>query len=305
MRICPGTNRPSWTIHHARGTVTAHMDSTEQQGNSASESTRPGPVQCGWAAKAVLLGVLVLAFVVQSGLVYTDSPGVVVLEGKALAGRKIWQRENCQACHQIYGFGGFLGPDLTNATTRIERSQLDELLTVGGRQMPAFEMEPDEIEAVWAFLWALDKTGIGQARHPDVARAAGANVSTDAGAGSDITPIEAVAQAAGEFGNEQVQAGLRLFQTRTCAACHTLFARSAIGAPDISLTTGKLSTDEIMTILEKGKMPLMPPTGLLPEERVQMVAFIEFLAAHRADMLERLSSRARSFWTTLPWWEYE
>ncbi len=281
------------------------MDSTEQQEDCASESFRTGPTQCGWITKTILLGVLALAFIIQTGLVYTDSPGEVVLQGNALEGRKIWQRENCQACHQIYGFGGFLGPDLTNATARMERSQLDELLTVGSKQMPAFAMEPDEIEAIWAFLWALDKTGVGQARHPDVARAAGVNVSAGAGADSGITPMEAVAQAAGEHGNGEVEAGLRLFQTRTCAACHTLFAKSAIGAPDLSLTAGKLSTDEILMILEKGKMPLMPPSGFSPEERTQMVAFLDFLAERRADMLERLSRRARSFWATLPWWEYE
>jgi nitric oxide reductase subunit C len=287
----------------AGGTVPAPMDSGEKQEHLECEPTESGPTPCGWKAKAILLGVLVLAFVVQSGLVYTDPPGTVILEGKALAGRQIWQRENCQACHQIYGFGGFLGPDLTNAAARMERSQLDEMLTVGRKQMPAFGFEPDEIDSVWAFLVALNKTGAGQARHPDLARAAGAPVKSRVDAGS--TPGAALAQAADEHEDKDVAVGLRLFQTRTCIACHVLFARSAIGAPDLSLTASKLSSEEILAVLENGKMPLMPPAALSPEERLQVLAFIDFLGEYRATRLDKVTGKARSFWVTLPWWEYE
>ncbi|MCH7870146.1 MAG: c-type cytochrome, partial [Planctomycetes bacterium] len=36
----------------------------------------------------------------------------------AKSGLAIWRENNCQACHQIYGYGGFLGPDLTNLMDR-------------------------------------------------------------------------------------------------------------------------------------------------------------------------------------------
>lgn len=260
---------------------------------------------CGWTAKAVLLGFLALAFVVQTGLVYTDAPGRVVLEGQALAGRKIWQRENCQVCHQMYGFGGFLGPDLTNVSARIQRSQLDELLTAGRKQMPAFGLEPGEIESVWAFLQAMNETGIGQARQPDSSPAAADTVLASLGPDASLTTSQTLEQSIAKSGNAEVKAGLRLFQTRTCAACHTLFARSAIGAPDLSLVTGRLSTDEILTVLEKGKMPLMPPASLSPEERLEVVAFLEFLGEYRVTQPKRTTRKAGSFWTTLPWWEFE
>ena len=32
---------------------------------------------------------------------------------KAADGRLIWQKYNCQSCHQLFGLGGYLGPDLS------------------------------------------------------------------------------------------------------------------------------------------------------------------------------------------------
>ena len=32
---------------------------------------------------------------------------------EAITGKVLYQKYNCTACHQIYGLGGFLGPDLT------------------------------------------------------------------------------------------------------------------------------------------------------------------------------------------------
>ena len=68
--------------------------------------------------KVWMLGILALCFVSQTYLVYADPTETRVLEGEELAGRRVWLANNCQACHQLYGFGGFLGPDLTNAASR-------------------------------------------------------------------------------------------------------------------------------------------------------------------------------------------
>src|SRR5262245_64295127 len=113
-----------------------------------------------------MMASLVLAFAGQTALVYTDSTadGHACLEATALRGRQLWLGNNCYTCHQLYGFGGFLGPDLTNAAPRLTRARLDDVLTQGSLQMPPFHLGTGDIDAIGAFLKAMDKTGIGQAR---------------------------------------------------------------------------------------------------------------------------------------------
>ncbi len=80
--------------------------------------------------KKVMLTCLVAAFGVQTVLVYTDERQDP-LSDIELRGRALWHENACQVCHQIYGQGGFLGPDLTNVASRLEDSRLESLLTVG------------------------------------------------------------------------------------------------------------------------------------------------------------------------------
>ncbi len=110
---------------------------------------------------------LALCFAAQSWLVYADEPGPVVLEGEALRGAKLWQTHNCQACHAVYGYGGFLGPDLTNFAGRGDEARLGVWLMAGPGAMPAFEMPAEDHAALWAWLQAIDSTGRGQARSFD------------------------------------------------------------------------------------------------------------------------------------------
>ena len=89
---------------------------------------------------------LVAAFAAQTTLVYLDDAASTfeTLTEEAVRGRRLWHKHNCQSCHQIHGFGGFLGPDLTNAAQRLTDERLEEVLTVGVAQMPAFHLNEDE-----------------------------------------------------------------------------------------------------------------------------------------------------------------
>ena len=89
----------------------------------------------------------------------TDAP-LTELERRGLA---VWRGNNCQACHQIYGFGGFLGPDLTNRVTdATPDAEFRAILEEGARSMPAFQMPPADQEAVLSFLRAVNRTGQSQ-----------------------------------------------------------------------------------------------------------------------------------------------
>lgn len=251
------------------------------------------PARCSPLMKGLVFVLLAMSFVFQSALVYSDRKSSVLLDEQAVAGRQLWMQNNCQACHQIHGFGGFLGPDLTNAAARLDRDLLDARLALGQGQMPAFEMDSGEVDAIWAFFEAMDQTGIGQARNPNIAQSR-TNAQTKA--------LESVIA---ESGDMSVAQGFEIFQTNTCQACHTLYAVSAVGGADLSISGGVLSADEITDVLEFGRPPLMPPAQLSPDQISSVQAFITFLAEHRDRVLERVVEEPGSFWRSLPWWEYE
>ena len=116
---------------------------------------------------AALLG-LGASFVLQEALVLLDQPGPTQMTAKAQRGAEVWHDHNCQACHQLYGYGGFLGPDLTNFVTRqpAHRTVLEAFVVAGPGAMPTFAIPSADLDALDAFLQAMDSTGRGQAQGP-------------------------------------------------------------------------------------------------------------------------------------------
>jgi nitric oxide reductase subunit C len=83
------------------------------------------------------------------------------------SGRLVWQKYNCQSCHQLYGLGGYLGPDLTNIMSQEAKGDQYVLGVVRGgtQQMPSFLMTKEEELLLLAFLRAADVSGIADPRH--------------------------------------------------------------------------------------------------------------------------------------------
>jgi nitric oxide reductase subunit C len=79
----------------------------------------------------------------------------------ALAGWKVWQRNNCQSCHQIYGLGGYMGPDLTNVVSDSgkRKQYLQTFIKYGTGKMPDFHLSDSEVNNLIAFLHWIDKSG--------------------------------------------------------------------------------------------------------------------------------------------------
>lgn len=240
--------------------------------------------------KAMIYGLL-LAFVTQGVFVYGDSVAQAQspLTALELHGRQVFLAHNCYACHQIYGFGGFLGPDLTNAAQRVSRARLDELLTHGSKQMPAFGLPTGDIDAVEAYLRAIDRTGVGVARNrvpPPVATVRDAV----------CRQVEACAA--------DVSRGHQVFMT-FCTACHLPLRANPLGAmvaPDPSLIAARLSPGEIEQVLIHGRAERgMPPAPLTEPQRRDVIAFLVWLCACRQDLVAECGAGTEQ---GLPWWEF-
>ena len=74
-------------------------------------------------------------------------------------GRRLFQAHNCIACHQIYGLGGFMGPDLTNTISTKGEAYARVLLANGTKRMPNFNFSEQEINDIISYLSFLDSSG--------------------------------------------------------------------------------------------------------------------------------------------------
>ena len=99
-------------------------------------------------------------FLIYSGYLYTHLPRQLSQENElADQGKMNWQKYNCGSCHQVYGLGGYLGPDLTNTFSLRGKDYIKAFLMSGTTSMPNFHLTPKEINALLAYLACIDATG--------------------------------------------------------------------------------------------------------------------------------------------------
>ena len=253
------------------------------------------------STKKATMACLVAAFGVQTTLVYTDERQDP-LSDAALRGRTLWHENACQVCHQLYGQGGFLGPDLTNAASRVDASRLASLLTVGSGQMPAFQFTDEQIADLSTYLEALDRPDLGQGQ---LRLGAAPEGSGPWGA------FDAVVQDALGTASREVAAGYAAFEARPCTGCHFPLSDSPVGAPDLSTVTGRLTLGELGQVLSEGRPEVgMPPPvpAFDASEREAVIEFLRWLGESREGLeasLAEASSGARPIeWGRIPWWEF-
>jgi len=97
--------------------------------------------------------------------IYAGSTPGKPLSHEVAAGWQLWQDKNCQSCHQLYGLGGYMGPDLTNVASQKGTGYMRGLIQYGTNRMPDFNLNDTEVNNVIAFLCWVDKSGT--AKVPD------------------------------------------------------------------------------------------------------------------------------------------
>lgn len=109
--------------------------------------------------------ILVTIFLTYSFYLYWSLPvEKYTTSDDAKSGKLIWQRYNCNACHQVYGLGGYLGPDLTNVYSMKGADYIKVFLVSGTNVMPDFHLSDKEITEVIAYLKNIDASGISDPR---------------------------------------------------------------------------------------------------------------------------------------------
>ena len=84
-----------------------------------------------------------------------------VTSPSVLAGRDIFSRHGCEACHSIHGKGGKIGPDLTQVGTRRPEAEWhykhfrNPQAVVPGSIMPKLELSDKELRELTDYMLSL------------------------------------------------------------------------------------------------------------------------------------------------------
>ena len=87
-----------------------------------------------------------------------------------MAGQALYQEKNCIACHQLYGLGGHMGPDLTNVISAPDKgaAYARAFIESGTEKMPDFGLDEAQVDTLVQFLEFVDSTGTYPPRQPKI-----------------------------------------------------------------------------------------------------------------------------------------
>ena len=73
---------------------------------------------------------------------------------EVVEGARLFREKGCQFCHQVEGYGGRRGPDLSDVAARMKPDEITARITNGGPNMPAYvrTLTPAQVRSVMAFL---------------------------------------------------------------------------------------------------------------------------------------------------------
>lgn len=111
-------------------------------------------------SKRVAFFGLIVLYVLYSIWVYSaGTDGPVSMNVPAQRGKKLYQELNCVSCHQLYGLGGYMGPDLTNVISQKGKDYAAAFIKNGTTKMPNFHLSDAEVDFISEYLKEVDKTG--------------------------------------------------------------------------------------------------------------------------------------------------
>mgnify|MGYP004003567375 FL=1 len=105
-----------------------------------------------------------LFYFIYSFVIYSQKSEFIGANKKitplAVEGRLVFQKYNCISCHQLYGLGGYLGPDLTNVISDKGSYYVSAVIKNGMLKMPNLNVQDNEIKSLVAYLSFTDSSGV-------------------------------------------------------------------------------------------------------------------------------------------------
>lgn len=186
------------------------------------------------------------------------------LSPQVIAGKRVWQKYNCNDCHTILGFGSYYAPDLTKAYWR--RGE-DGILAVVShperhttwRKMPRYALSSTEKADLVAFLkWTSE-------------------IDTHNWPPQDQKYRSATAKAV----SVGMGPGAALFEANGCFECHRLAGTGGDQGPDLTHIGSRMDAATIERVLVDptavNPKAEMPAPEMTPEARKQLARFLAAL----------------------------
>ncbi len=192
------------------------------------------------------------------------------LSDQVVAGKRAFEKYNCNDCHTILGFGGYYAPDLTRVVQRIGadgiryRVKSPELAFADSwRKMPNLHVSDAEIEDMVAFF-----TWVGEINN------------------NDWPPQDSKKRLSrGEqvmVASVGVSPGAAVFQSKGCMNCHAIAGTGGTFGPALDTIGKDRTAEEIRRYILDPKSvdpdAMMPPqTGLSDREIEEVAKFLSNL----------------------------
>ena len=108
----------------------------------------------------IVLLLLLFCYLLYSLILYSELPVKLYSKNQeGEIGKLVWQKYNCNSCHQLYGLGGYLGPDLTNVYSSRSKEYIKSFLMNGTATMPKFNINEYEINSLIQYFRSIDNSG--------------------------------------------------------------------------------------------------------------------------------------------------
>jgi nitric oxide reductase subunit C len=191
------------------------------------------------------------------------------LSDQVVAGKRVFQKYNCNDCHTILGFGGYYAPDLTRVYARTGEAYIRQAVTRpeltfanSFRHMPQQHVRPQELSDLIAFLSWVNGINNGDWPPQDSKKRL-----------SEVSRL---------VGGAGVSPGAALFKSNGCFDCHSLHGVGGDAGPALDEVGTHRSKDYIEKFIAN-------PTSLNPS--AQMPAFDNLTPAELDQLADFLTKQ--------------
>lgn len=141
------------------------------------------------------------------------------LTDDVVAGKRVWEKRNCNDCHTILGFGGYYAPDMTKAYKRLGAEGIrktvehpDQVFASSWRKMPVQNLTGAETQNLIAFLkWVSEIDNHDWPPQDSESRISRSALKLAGGVGMDL--------------------GIALFKEKGCIGCHRISGVGGTSGP--------------------------------------------------------------------------